>query len=48
MQREIAKGRQVYIVFPLIEESEKLDLKNLQEAGEQLLRDFLDRNTKLP
>ena len=40
MQREIAKGRQVYIVFPLIEESEKLDLKNLQEGYEQLLRDF--------
>jgi ATP-dependent DNA helicase RecG len=40
MQREIAKGRQVYIVFPLIEESETLDLKNLQEGYEQLLRDF--------
>jgi ATP-dependent DNA helicase RecG len=40
MQREIAKGRQVYVVFPLIEESEKLDLKNLQEGYEQLLRDF--------
>lgn len=40
MQREIAKGRQVYVVFPLIEESEKLDLKNLQDGYEQLLRDF--------
>ena len=40
MEREIAKGRQVYIVFPLIEESETLDLKNLQEGYEQLLRDF--------
>jgi len=40
MQREIAKGRQVYVVFPLIEESEKLDLKNLQDGYEQLMRDF--------
>ena len=40
MQREIAKGRQVYVVFPLIEESEKVDLKNLQDGYEQLLRDF--------
>jgi ATP-dependent DNA helicase RecG len=40
MQREIAKGRQVYVVFPLIEESEKLDLKNLEEGYEHLLRDF--------
>ena len=40
MQREIAKGRQVYVVFPLIDESEKLDLKNLQDGYEQLLRDF--------
>ena len=40
MQREIAAGRQVYAVFPLIEESEKLDLKNLEVGYEQLLRDF--------
>ena len=40
MQREIAAGRQVYVVFPLIEESEKLDLKNLEVGYEQLLRDF--------
>ena len=40
MQREIAKGRQVYVVFPLIEESETLELKNLHDGYEQLLRDF--------
>ena len=40
MQQEIAKGRQVYVVFPLIEESETLDLKNLEVGYEQLLRDF--------
>lgn len=40
MKNEIAKGRQVYVVFPLIEESDTLELKNLQEGYEQLLRDF--------
>ncbi|MAZ97116.1 MAG: ATP-dependent DNA helicase RecG [Flavobacteriales bacterium] len=40
MQREIATGHQVYVVFPLIEESETLDLKNLEVGYEQLLRDF--------
>lgn len=40
MKEEIAKGRQIYVVFPLIEESEKLDLKNLQEGYEALLREF--------
>jgi len=40
MHKEIAKGRQIYIVFPLIEESETLDLKNLQEGYEQLLQFF--------
>ncbi len=40
MKQEIAKGRQVYVVYPLIQESEKLDLKNLQEGYEALLRDF--------
>ena len=40
MKEEIAKGRQVYVVFPLIEESEKLDLQNLETGYESLLRDF--------
>lgn len=40
MRSEIAKGRQVYIIFPLIEESEKLDLENLQEGYERLLQWF--------
>ncbi|MFQ5446517.1 MAG: ATP-dependent DNA helicase RecG, partial [Saprospiraceae bacterium] len=34
MKEEIAKGHQVYVVYPLIEESEKLDLKNLMEGYE--------------
>ena len=40
MHAEILKGRQIYIVFPLIEESEKLDLQNLQNGYEQLLQYF--------
>ena len=40
MKREIAKGRQIYVVYPLIEESEKLDLKNLEEGYEVLQREF--------
>ena len=40
MKEQIAKGRQVYIVYPLIDESEKLDLMNLQQGYEALCRDF--------
>jgi ATP-dependent DNA helicase RecG len=40
LQKEIAKGRQVYVVYPLIEESEKLDLKNLMDGYEQMLHHF--------
>lgn len=40
MKEEIAKGRQVYVVYPLIEESETLDLKNLEEGYEALAREF--------
>lgn len=40
MKEEIAKGRQIYVVYPLIEESETLDLKNLQEGYEALSRAF--------
>ncbi|WP_430613087.1 ATP-dependent DNA helicase RecG [Flavobacterium sp. JP2137] len=37
---EIAKGRQIYIVYPLIQESETLDYKNLMEGYEGISRDF--------
>jgi ATP-dependent DNA helicase RecG len=40
MRDEIAKGRQIYIVYPLIKESEKLDLKNLTEGFEVISREF--------
>ena len=37
---EIKKGRQVYIVYPLIQESEKLDYKDLMDGYESIVRDF--------
>jgi ATP-dependent DNA helicase RecG len=40
MKEEIAKGRQVYVVYPLIEESETLDLQNLEAGYEALSREF--------
>ena len=40
MREEIAKGRQIYIVYPLIEESEKLDLIDLQNGFESISRAF--------
>lgn len=40
MREEIAKGRQVYIVYPLIKESEKLDLLYLEAGLEYLQREF--------
>ncbi len=40
LEKEIAKGRQIYIVYPLIEESEKLDYKDLQDGYESIVRRF--------
>ncbi|MGJ1321792.1 ATP-dependent DNA helicase RecG [Sphingobacterium faecium] len=40
MREEIAKGRQVYVVFPLIKESEKLDLLYLEAGLENIQREF--------
>jgi len=40
IKEEIAKGRQVYIVYPLIEESEKSDLKDLMDGYESICRAF--------
>ena len=37
---EIALGRQIYIVFPLIEESAKMDYKDLMDGYESISRDF--------
>ncbi len=40
MKEEIAKGRQVYIVYPLIKESEKMDLLYLEAGLETLAKEF--------
>ncbi len=40
MKEEIAKGRQVYVVYPMIEETEKVDMANLMEGYEAISRDF--------
>ncbi|MPR33531.1 ATP-dependent DNA helicase RecG [Salmonirosea aquatica] len=42
LKDEIAKGRQVYMVYPLIEESEKMDLKDLMDGYESVSRSFPD------
>lgn len=40
MKQEIAKGRQIYVVYPLIRESEKLDLLHLEAGVEQMRYQF--------
>ena len=40
MKKEIEKGGQIYVVFPLIKESETLDYKNLEEGYETILKFF--------
>ncbi len=44
---ELSKGRQVYIVYPLIEESEKLDLKSAIDGAGALQKKFPERNIGL-
>ncbi|MDR1003734.1 MAG: ATP-dependent DNA helicase RecG [Prevotellaceae bacterium] len=40
VRREINKGHQVYFVYPLIKESEKIDLKNLEEGYYNICQEF--------
>lgn len=40
MRDEIVKGRQIYIVYPLIQESEKMDYKDLMDGFESISREF--------
>jgi ATP-dependent DNA helicase RecG len=40
MKDEIAKGRQIYIVYPLIQESETMDYKDLMDGYESISREF--------
>jgi ATP-dependent DNA helicase RecG len=40
IRRQIQEGRQVYIVYPLIKESEKMDIKNLEDGYAQVCAEF--------
>lgn len=40
IREQIARGRQIYIVYPLIEESEMMDLKDLMDGYESIAREF--------
>lgn len=40
IRKQLAEGRQVYFVYPLIEESEKIDLRNLEEGFEHIKEAF--------
>jgi ATP-dependent DNA helicase RecG len=46
MRDQIIRGRQIYIVYPMIEETEKLDLKNLMEATRPSAVNFRRHNTR--
>lgn len=47
MKEQIALGRQVYVVYPLIEESSKLDLKDLMDGYESIVRAFPDQHISI-
>ncbi|MBK5277241.1 MAG: ATP-dependent DNA helicase RecG, partial [Bacteroidia bacterium] len=40
IKQQVEEGRQIYIVYPLIDESEKLDLKHLMDGYESITRAF--------
>jgi len=40
IRKQLDLGRQIYVVYPLIEESEKLDLKDLNDGYESIVRSF--------
>ena len=40
MKDEVKKGRQIYVIYPLVEESEKVDLKGATEMAERLQKAF--------
>ena len=47
MKKEIEKGRQIYVVYPLIEESSKLDLKDLMDGYESISRAFPENHISI-
>ena len=44
ISKELAQGRQVYIVYPLIKENEKMDMRSLEEGYEQVREVFRNYN----
>lgn len=46
IEKELEKGRQAYVVYPLIYESEKLEFRNLEEGFEQINNYFLPKGYK--
>lgn len=40
LKQEIAKGRQVFIVYPMIFENEKMDIRNLEQGYDEICREF--------
>ena len=42
IRKQLNEGRQIYIVYPLIKESEKMDIKNLEEGYEHICAEFPD------
>lgn len=42
MHKQLQMGRQIYVVYPLIKESEKIDIKNLEDGYEQICAEFKD------
>jgi ATP-dependent DNA helicase RecG len=47
LKDEIKKGRQIYIVYPLIEESKKMDYKDLMDGYESITREFPKENYQI-
>jgi ATP-dependent DNA helicase RecG len=45
MRNQIDEGRQIFVVYPLIQESEKMDYKNLEDGWDTISRVFPARNT---
>ncbi len=47
LRSELEKGRQIYVVYPLIKESEKMDFKNLNEGYEYMQKAFPEYTTTM-
>lgn len=47
MKDQIAQGRQIYVVYPLIQESEAMDYKDLMDGYESISREFLSPNYQI-